>query len=158
MQAPRIPPDEVRRLAALHATEVLEIELTERLSMADPAHSVVVVRELRALGVTLGIDDFGTGYSSFADLNRLPIDKLKIDKSFIHDMAHSAESLAIVGAMIAMAHRLGLTVIAEGVETADQVAALRRAECDQIQGYFYSKPLRAADCTAWIRDRIEQAA
>ncbi|WP_312517679.1 sensor domain-containing phosphodiesterase [Massilia sp.] len=140
------------------APEVLEIELTESLSMADPARSVVVMRQLRALGVTLSIDDFGTGYSSFAYLNRLPIDKLKIDKSFIQDMAHSAESLAIVGAMIAMAHRLHLAVVAEGVETSDQVAALRRAECDQIQGFFYSKPLRAADCAAWIRDRIEQAA
>ena len=137
---------------------VLEIELTESLSMADPARSVVVMRQLRERGVTLSIDDFGTGYSSFAYLTRLPIDKLKIDKSFIDEMAHSPESLAIVQAMIAMAHRLRLTVIAEGVETADQVAALRRAECDQIQGYYYSKPLRAADCAAWIRERVDQAA
>lgn len=137
---------------------VLEIELTESLSMADPARSVVVMRQLRERGVTLSIDDFGTGYSSFAYLTRLPIDKLKIDKSFIDDMAHSPESLAIVQAMIAMAHRLRLTVIAEGVETADQVAALRRAECDQIQGYYFSKPLRAAECAAWIRERVEQAA
>jgi diguanylate cyclase (GGDEF)-like protein len=137
---------------------LLEIELTESLSMADPARSMVVMRHLRERGVTLSIDDFGTGYSSFAYLTRLPIDKLKIDKSFIDEMAHSPESLAIVQAMIAMAHRLRLTVIAEGVETADQVAALRRAECDQIQGYYFSKPLRAADCAAWIRERVEQAA
>ena len=96
-------------------------------------------------------DDFGTGYSSFSYLKRLPIDKLKVDKSFIIDMTQSAESLAIVQAIVAMAHRLHLVVVAEGVETADQVAALRKAECDQIQGYYYSRPLRAADCAAYIR-------
>jgi len=132
--------------------------LTESLSMAGAARSVVVMRQLRERGVTLSIGDFGTGHASFAYLTRLPVDKLKIDRSFIDDMAHSPESLAIVQAMIAMAHRSRLTVIAEGVETADQVAAPRRAECDQIQGYYFSKPLRAADCAAWIRERIEQAA
>ena len=129
----------------------LELELTESVSMTDPMASALIMRRLRELGVTLSIDDFGTGYSSFSYLKRLPIDKLKVDKSFIIDMTQSAESLAIVQAIVAMAHRLHLVVVAEGVETADQVAALRKAECDQIQGYYYSRPLRAADCAAYIR-------
>ena len=129
----------------------LELELTESVSMTDPVASASIMRRLRELGVTLSIDDFGTGYSSFSYLKRLPIDKLKIDKSFITDMAQSAESLAIVQAIIAMAHRLHLVVVAEGVETADQVAALRKAECDQIQGYYYSRALRAADAASYIR-------
>ena len=130
--------------------ELLELELTESVSMADPERSVVVMRGLGDLGVTLSIDDFGTGYSSFGYLKRLPLDKLKIDKSFVQDMGHSAESLAIVQAIVAMAHRLQLSVIAEGGETAEQVAALRKAECDQLQGYYYSKPLSAAACTDFI--------
>ncbi|WP_020653362.1 putative bifunctional diguanylate cyclase/phosphodiesterase [Massilia niastensis] len=137
---------------------LLELELTESVSMADPVRSEIVMRRLRELGVTLSIDDFGTGYSSFAYLKRLPIDKLKIDRSFILDMTQSAESLAIVQAMIAMAHRLHLVVVAEGVETAEQVAALRKAECDQIQGYFFSRPLRANDCGAYIREHAMRGA
>ncbi|MEH6434533.1 putative bifunctional diguanylate cyclase/phosphodiesterase [Massilia sp. DD77] len=139
----------------LHTSTVeprtLELELTESVSMTDPVASASIMRRLRELGVTLSIDDFGTGYSSFSYLKRLPIDKLKIDKSFITDMTQSAESLAIVQAIVAMAHRLHLVVVAEGVETADQVAALRKAECDQIQGYYYSRALRAADTAAYIR-------
>jgi len=133
------------------APQLLELELTESVSMADPERSVVVMRGLGELGVMLSIDDFGTGYSSFGYLRRLPLDKLKIDKSFVQDMAHSAESSAIVQAIVAMAHRLQLAVIAEGVETADQVAALRKADCDQIQGYYYSRPLAAEDCAGFIR-------
>ncbi|SFD70946.1 putative bifunctional diguanylate cyclase/phosphodiesterase [Massilia yuzhufengensis] len=133
------------------APGMLELELTESVSMADPERSVVVMQGLRALGVLLSIDDFGTGYSSFSYLRRLPLDKLKIDKSFVKDMANSAESVAIVQAIVAMAHQLQLTVIAEGVDTAEQVAALRKAECDQIQGYYYSEPLAAEDCAAFIR-------
>jgi len=137
---------------------LLELELTESVSMADPERSVVVMRGLGELGVQLSIDDFGTGYSSFGYLRRLPLDKLKIDKSFVQDMASSAESSAIVQAIVAMAHRLQLAVIAEGVETADQVAALRKAECDQIQGYYYSRPLAAQDCAEFIRRYCAPAA
>ncbi|CAN7383769.1 putative bifunctional diguanylate cyclase/phosphodiesterase [Massilia sp. LjRoot122] len=133
------------------APGLLELELTESVSMADPERSVVVMQGLGDLGVMLSIDDFGTGYSSFGYLRRLPLDKLKIDKSFVQDMAHSAESSAIVQAIVAMAHRLQLAVIAEGVETAGQVAALRKADCDQIQGYYYSRPLAVEDCAAFIR-------
>ncbi|GAB3385424.1 putative bifunctional diguanylate cyclase/phosphodiesterase [Massilia agri] len=138
--------------------ELLELELTESVSMADPERSVVVMRGLGDLGVTLSIDDFGTGYSSFGYLKRLPLDKLKIDKSFVQDMGHSAESLAIVQAIVAMAHRLQLSVIAEGGETAEQVAALRKADCDQLQGYYYSRPLSAAACTDFILARAQAPA
>jgi diguanylate cyclase (GGDEF)-like protein len=140
------------------APGLLELELTESVSMADPERSVVVMRGLGDLGVMLSIDDFGTGYSSFGYLRRLPLDKLKIDKSFVQDMAHSAESSAIVQAIVAMAHRLQLAVIAEGVETADQVAALRKADCDQIQGYYYSRPLAVEDCAAFIRQYAAEPA
>jgi len=140
------------------APGLLELELTESVSMADPERSVVVMRGLGDLGVMLSIDDFGTGYSSFGYLRRLPLDKLKIDKSFVQDMAHSAESSAIVQAIVAMAHRLQLAVIAEGVETADQVAALRKADCDQIQGYYYSRPLAVDDCAAFIRQYAAEPA
>ncbi|MBQ5946691.1 sensor domain-containing phosphodiesterase [Massilia sp. ST3] len=142
--------DELLRASTVEP-RTLELELTESVSMTDPGASASIMRRLRELGVTLSIDDFGTGYSSFSYLKRLPIDKLKIDKSFITDMTQSAESLAIVQAIVAMAHRLHLVVVAEGVETADQVAALRKAECDQIQGYYYSRALRAADTAAYIR-------
>ena len=137
---------------------LLELELTESVSMADPERSVVVMRGLGELGVMLSIDDFGTGYSSFGYLRRLPLDKLKIDKSFVQDMAHSAESSAIVQAIVAMAHRLQLAVIAEGVETAAQVAALRKADCDQIQGFYYSRPLAAEDCADFIRQYAAESA
>ncbi len=140
------------------APGLLELELTESVSMADPERSVVVMRGLGDLGVMLSIDDFGTGYSSFGYLRRLPLDKLKIDKSFVQDMAHSAESSAIVQAIVAMAHRLQLAVIAEGVETAEQVAALRKADCDQIQGYYYSRPLAIEDCAAFIRQYAAEPA
>jgi diguanylate cyclase (GGDEF)-like protein len=136
----------------------LEIELTESVSLTDPVRTASTMRHLRELGVTLSIDDFGTGYSSFAYLKRLPIDKLKVDRSFILDMTQSAESLAIVQAIVAMAHRLHLIVIAEGVENADQVEALRKADCDQIQGYYYSRPLRAADTAAFILKHTPAAA
>jgi diguanylate cyclase (GGDEF)-like protein len=141
--------------SVLHDTgmpaELLELELTESMSIDDPQRSADLMRQLRDLGVTLSIDDFGTGYSSLSYLKRLPVHKLKIDRSFILDMCQSDESLAMVKAIIAMAHTLHMKVIAEGVETADQIAALREAGCDQIQGFFYSRPLDVAACAAYLR-------
>ena len=131
---------------------LLELELTESVSMADPARSMVVMDKLKSLGVTLSIDDFGTGYSSFSYLRRLPIDKLKIDKSFVLDIAHNGDSRAIVQAIAAMAHRLNLQVIAEGVETQAQADALREAGCDQGQGFLYARPLDAAAAARFIAD------
>jgi len=137
---------------------VLELELTESISIDDPARSAALMNRLRELGVTLSIDDFGTGYSSLSYLKRLPVDKLKIDRSFVLDMHQSAESLAMVRAIIAMAHSLRLEVIAEGVENVAQLDALRAAECDHIQGYVFSKPLPAAECAAYLRRHAARAA
>jgi EAL domain-containing protein (putative c-di-GMP-specific phosphodiesterase class I) len=132
------------------APHLLELELTESLSMADPERSLALMHRLRALGVTLSIDDFGTGYSSFAYLKRLPIDKLKIDKSFVHDMVHSADARAIVQAIVAMAHRMQLRVVAEGVESEAQAMALRDTGCDQAQGYYYARPLDAQEAGRFL--------
>jgi EAL domain-containing protein (putative c-di-GMP-specific phosphodiesterase class I) len=132
------------------APHLLELELTESLSMADPERSLAIMHRLRALGVTLSIDDFGTGYSSFAYLKRLPIDKLKIDKSFVHDMVHSEDARAIVQAIVAMAHRMHLRVVAEGVESAAQALALRELGCDQAQGYYYARPLDALEAGSFL--------
>jgi EAL domain-containing protein (putative c-di-GMP-specific phosphodiesterase class I) len=130
---------------------LLELELTESISMDDPVRTADLMRQLRDLGATLSIDDFGTGYSSLSYLKRLPVDKIKVDRSFIVDVHQSAESLAMVKAIIAMAHTLHLEVIAEGVETDEQTASLRSAGCDQIQGDYFSKPLDADACAAYLR-------
>ncbi|SDD08667.1 diguanylate cyclase (GGDEF) domain-containing protein [Massilia sp. PDC64] len=141
--------------AVLHESglppRLLELELTESISMDDPARTADLMRQLRELGTTLSIDDFGTGYSSLSYLKRLPVDKLKVDRSFVLDVHQSAESLAMVKAIIAMAHTLRLEVIAEGVETDGQLAALRSAGCDQIQGDYFSKPLDADACAEYLR-------
>jgi diguanylate cyclase (GGDEF)-like protein len=144
--------EEVVREARL-APGLLELELTESMSIDDPARSAELLGRLRALGVSLSIDDFGTGYSSLSYLKRLPVHKLKIDISFVQDMCQSSESLAMVKAIIAMAHSLHLDVIAEGVEDADQLASLRAAGCDQIQGFYFSRPLDASACADYLRER-----
>jgi EAL domain-containing protein (putative c-di-GMP-specific phosphodiesterase class I) len=130
----------------------LELELTESMSVQCPERSAGLMAALRELGCTISIDDFGTGYSSLSYLKRLPVDKLKIDRSFVQDMHQSAESLAMVTAIIAMAHGLRLEVIAEGVELQAQLEGLRAAGCDQIQGFYYSKPLSPEDCAAYLRE------
>jgi diguanylate cyclase (GGDEF)-like protein len=136
----------------------LELELTESASMQCPERSMELLARLRGLGVTLSIDDFGTGYSSLSYLKRLPVDKLKIDRSFVQDMHQSADSMAMVKAIIDMAHSLRLQVIAEGVELEEQLDGLRAAGCDQIQGFYFSPPLGAEDCAAYLREHAAQAA
>ncbi|KQV54108.1 MULTISPECIES: bifunctional diguanylate cyclase/phosphodiesterase [unclassified Duganella] len=120
---------------------LLELELTESLSMGDPMGSIALMQRLRAIGINLAIDDFGTGYSNLSYLKRFPIDRLKIDKSFTSGLASNTEDHAIVTAVISLAHSLGLKAIAEGVETEDQVRLLLAEGCDEIQGYFFSRPL-----------------
>ena len=122
----------------------LEIELTEGLFMHDVALAVELLHKLKALGLALSIDDFGTGYSSFSYLRKFPIDVLKIDRSFVSDIVEGDEA-AIVVSIIALAHNLKLRVIAEGVETAAQLDYLRRNGCDEMQGYYFSPPVAAAD-------------
>ena len=118
---------------------LLELELTESASMADAGKSYELLAQLSAMGIRLAIDDFGTGYSNLNYLKRFPVDKLKLDKSFVDDILDDENDLAIARAVIAMAHGLRLTVVAEGVETAGQLAVLADMGCDIIQGYYYSK-------------------
>jgi diguanylate cyclase (GGDEF)-like protein/PAS domain S-box-containing protein len=123
------------------APELLELEITEGMVMRDTEHTVRLLQDIKALGVSLAIDDFGTGYSSLAQLRRFPIDTLKVDRSFIREITRSAEDKAITEAIITMGKTLSLTVVAEGVETPEQMALLRDKSCDQIQGYHFSRPI-----------------
>lgn len=125
----------------------LDVELTESASMDDPERSILLMRELKSLGVHLSIDDFGTGYSNMGYLRRFPVDQLKLDGSFISDVDTDDGALAIVEAIVSLSHRLGLGVVAERVETEQQLARLRSCGCDFVQGYLFSKPLPAVDCT-----------
>jgi diguanylate cyclase (GGDEF)-like protein/PAS domain S-box-containing protein len=131
----------------------LELELTESLFMSDVTPAVELLHRMKALGVNLSIDDFGTGYSSLSYLSRFPIDVLKIDRSFVSDITHDANDAAIVASIIALAHNLRLSVIAEGVETAEQLDYLRHQGCDEMQGYYFSRPLPAAEFEQLLRQR-----
>jgi diguanylate cyclase (GGDEF)-like protein/PAS domain S-box-containing protein len=130
----------------------LELELTESVIMANAQQTADKLQAFRDLGVSLAIDDFGTGYSSLAYLKRLPITTLKIDKEFVDDLRPGSEDAAITTTVIAMARALGLNVVAEGVETAEQMSFLRAQACDEIQGYWLSPPLEAHRCHAFIRN------
>jgi diguanylate cyclase (GGDEF)-like protein/PAS domain S-box-containing protein len=130
---------------------LLEVELTESGVMSNPARAIETLQRLHGIGMSIAIDDFGTGYSSLAYLKRLPIDKLKIDASFVRDIANNPSDAAIVMAIITLGHVLHLTVIAEGVETADQVAFLRAHGCDQMQGHYFSAAVAAEEALALLR-------
>jgi EAL domain-containing protein (putative c-di-GMP-specific phosphodiesterase class I) len=118
----------------------LELELTESLVMENPEGVIATMRELRRHGVQLSIDDFGTGYSSMGYLHRLPVDKLKIDRSFVTDVESNAHNAAICESILALARSFGLKVIAEGVETEAQLEWLRERACDEAQGYLLARP------------------
>jgi len=124
-----------------HAATGLELEITESLIMEDVKHSIASLKTLRALGVTIAIDDFGTGFSSLSYLAKLPVDTLKIDRSFVVEMTAGPDGLALVSAIINLAHSLQLKVVAEGVETEEQSRLLRLLNCDEMQGYLFSKPV-----------------
>jgi EAL domain-containing protein (putative c-di-GMP-specific phosphodiesterase class I) len=145
--------DVVRAALAAHDLDArfLEIELTETLVMDDAESSVEILEELSRMGVLVSIDDFGTGYSSMSYLRRFPIDKLKIDRSFISDLTTSADAAAIVKTIISLAHSLRLKVVAEGVETAEQLQQLRAFGCDQYQGYYRSAALPPGEIERFIR-------
>ncbi|MGH8191070.1 MAG: EAL domain-containing protein [Rhodanobacteraceae bacterium] len=132
------------------APNQVELELTESMVMADAEQSVRLLGELKSIGARLAIDDFGTGYSSLAYLKRLPIDTLKIDQEFVGDVTTDPDDAAITSTIITMAHSLQLKVVAEGVETAEQLAFLRAQHCDEIQGYWFSRPLSAEACLDFL--------
>jgi len=135
------------------APEALELEITETTAMQNGEATVEILRALRAIGVGISMDDFGTGYSSLNYLKRFPINAVKIDRSFIRDLDTSAGDAAIVGAVIGIARSLGLRVVAEGVETEDQMAFLQRRDCDEAQGFFFGRPVAADTLTAELLER-----
>jgi diguanylate cyclase (GGDEF)-like protein len=139
--------DEIERAlrTAGVAPQRLELEVTENALMGNIANTLVLLRQIRALGVSLSIDDFGTGYSSLAYLKRLPLNTLKIDRSFIQDIPQSTQDMEIVQAIIVMAHTLHLQVVTEGVETLEQYEFLERHDCDFVQGYLLSHPVPLAE-------------
>jgi diguanylate cyclase (GGDEF)-like protein/PAS domain S-box-containing protein len=129
----------------------LELELTESVAIGQPESAVARLAALRALGVRIAIDDFGTGYSMFSRLRDLPVDRLKIDRSFVADITTDDDARAIVGSTIAMGHALGLDLVAEGVEDEATAAVLREMHCDTAQGYHFARPLPADELSEWLR-------
>jgi EAL domain-containing protein (putative c-di-GMP-specific phosphodiesterase class I) len=134
----------------------LELELTESMIMQDALHTRRTLEGLKAMGVRLSIDDFGTGYSSLSYLRSFPIDALKIDRSFVHDIAGDHDSGAIVAAIIAMARTLKLDVVAEGVETEQQRVFLQQHGCNIAQGFLFCMPLAPEALRAWLRQDRRQ--
>jgi EAL domain-containing protein (putative c-di-GMP-specific phosphodiesterase class I) len=150
-------PELVRQLASiLRATGVspsmIELEITESMVMRDPERAVAIMHALRAMGVRLSIDDFGTGHSSLGYLKRFPIDRLKVDRSFVRDLPHNGDDLAITRAVIAMAHSLRMSVVAEGVEHQEQFDLLRKEGCDEFQGYYCRPPLDEPDLLRFLAE------
>jgi EAL domain-containing protein (putative c-di-GMP-specific phosphodiesterase class I) len=133
------------------APQYLELELTESLLLANADVTLSVLQELKTMGLKLAIDDFGTGYSSFSYLKKFPVSKLKIDRSFVRDVAVNPDDAAITTAIISMAKSLSLKVIAEGVEDEAQISFLRAHHCDEIQGYYFSKPLAVDEVADKLR-------
>jgi diguanylate cyclase (GGDEF)-like protein/PAS domain S-box-containing protein len=145
----------IRRLLEEHSIDpaLVELEITESSLMTNTEEAARTLEYLSQLGVGLSIDDFGTGYSSLSYLKRFPLDALKIDRSFVSDLTTDVDDATITRAVISMAHNLSLKVIAEGVETEAQLAFLAEHGCDQIQGYYFSRPLPADDCGEWLREK-----
>jgi len=127
-----------------HAAAGLELEITESLIMEDIKHNIDCLRAIRSMGVTIAVDDFGTGFSSLSYLAKLPVNTLKIDRSFVTDMTTGPQGLALVSAIIKLAHALKLNVVAEGVETEQQSRVLRSMKCNEVQGYLFGMPVLSA--------------
>ena len=135
-----------------YSAALLELEITESALAEREDEALLTMRQLRDLGLRLAVDDFGTGYSSLAQLKRFPIDVLKIDQGFVRDIPQSSDDMAISAAIIAMGHSMGLSVLAEGVETAGQLAFLQERGCDTYQGYLCSRPVPADAFAALLRE------
>jgi diguanylate cyclase (GGDEF)-like protein/PAS domain S-box-containing protein len=147
----------VKRLLKRHAVrpEWLEVEVTEGAVMIEPERALRVLGRLHAMGVKIALDDFGTGHSSLGYLKRLPVDVIKIDRSFVRDMATNAEDAAIVQAITNLAHDLGLEVVAEGVEGVETWNLVHQMGCDLVQGFYLSRPLPAEELTWWLDERSD---
>jgi EAL domain-containing protein (putative c-di-GMP-specific phosphodiesterase class I) len=145
-------PDQVAALLQQYAIKPasLKLEITESGIMGDPDSTIALLKRLRDIGLDLSIDDFGTGYSSLSYLQRLPVSELKIDRSFVTNIESLPGTQMLVKAIIEMGHGLGLSVIAEGIETAAERETLRLLGCDSMQGYFVSKPLYAEGLQKWL--------
>jgi EAL domain-containing protein (putative c-di-GMP-specific phosphodiesterase class I) len=130
------------------APRYLELELTESMVMHDAAQLVAMLGELKRIGVQISLDDFGTGYSSLSYLKRFPVDRLKVDRSFVEHLATDNDDATIVRAIITLGHNLGLKVVAEGVELPEQVDFLRHNQCDEAQGFIYCRPIESTDLAA----------
>ena len=152
--------ERIAGLLAEHAVPAtaLELEITESVIMIDPKRAREVLEALRALGLRIAVDDYGTGYCALAYLRDLPIDELKIDRSFIANVTTDRRSAAIVRSTIELAHALSLKVVAEGIEHEQALAALAAFGCDYAQGYHFSRPLPAEAFTAWIHERVAAVA
>ena len=150
-----LAPDFVREVATLLAqtgmpASALTLEVTESSVMSDPVKATAVLASLHDLGIDLSVDDFGTGYSSLAYLQRLPVDEVKIDKSFVLDLATEKGNVAIVRAIVDLGHNLGLRVVAEGVEDQRSMDILASLGCDTAQGYLVSRPLPTEVFEQWL--------
>jgi EAL domain-containing protein (putative c-di-GMP-specific phosphodiesterase class I) len=129
----------------------LELEITESVAMEDAAYVRASLDTIREHGIQLAIDDFGTGYSSLAQLKQLSVDRLKIDRAFVKDLDEASFEASIAGVIVQLGHKLGVEVIAEGVETPEQAALLRRMGCQEAQGYLFARPMPLPDLLDWIR-------
>jgi diguanylate cyclase (GGDEF)-like protein len=138
--------------------QALQLEITERILMTEPAYAADTVAALAKLGIPLSLDDFGTGYSSLVRLRSLPVEEIKIDSSFVGRLCDTGDDAVIVQSIVDLVHTLGLRSVAEGVENAGTVSLLRKMGCDAAQGYHFRPPMTAADATAWLRERANQLA
>jgi EAL domain-containing protein (putative c-di-GMP-specific phosphodiesterase class I) len=129
----------------------LELELTETFLMQDSKSTALVLSAIKQLGVQLALDDFGTGYSSLSYMRRFPIDTLKVDRSFVRDLAMDVSDASVVSAVINMGKGLKMRVVAEGVEALEQLQFLKQNGCAEAQGYYFSRPLPAQDSAEWLR-------
>jgi EAL domain-containing protein (putative c-di-GMP-specific phosphodiesterase class I) len=152
-------PEQVRRLLEQHRVDpsLLELEITESIVLSDPVRTKRVLDKLSAMGIRLSIDDFGTGYSSLAYLSHLPVDEIKIDRSFVMNMAQCDNDAVIVRSTIDLGRNLGLQVVAEGVETEQAWDELSQLGCNMAQGYYLSHPVPAGELTQWMRRRPLEA-
>ena len=143
--------DSIRQALTRHAipTRLLEVEITESALTADGPHVLELMDTLHQMGIAIAVDDFGVGYSSLALLRRLPINTLKLDRSFIEEITHNSQDATIVRFVMEMAHELQMRVVAEGIEDDNQLLALRVMGCDDAQGYLFSRPLPADELKPW---------